>query len=246
VEKKVPYTYTVRSPRTVVMRVPLDPCGNPVPTSMPAAIQPTQAIAPAASARPAASPAVTAAPTLAPASAPNPTKTFSDRPTDAVPKAAEGWTSSNLDHKDVSTAASPQTGGTAAAQGVQRAEKPAENGGAVLKSIETIPTPTPATAPFPQPAFGATPATAAPAAAAPVPTVIEQPAIRLPTTPSPAAVPTVPAPSSAAPTGRSPTIAPLGPSVDPAPPAGGSRDVPAAETAGRLLRIVPPADVHST
>ena len=36
---------------------------------------------------------------------------------------------------------------------------------------------------------------------------------------------------------QEPTIAPLGPSVEPAPPAADTRDVPAAETSGGLLRI---------
>jgi hypothetical protein len=34
--------------------------------------------------------------------------------------------------------------------------------------------------------------------------------------------------------------------VEPAPPAANLRDVPAAETSGRLLRIVPPVDGHTT
>ena len=86
---------------------------------------------------------------------------------------------------------------------------------------------------MPPPAVHA-PAPTAPAV--PTPAVIEQPAIRLPAAPAPAAQ---------GPVGQ-PTIAPLGPAVEPAPPAGATRDVPAAETAGRLMRIVPRVDDHST
>ena len=49
-----------------------------------------------------------------------------------------------------------------------------------------------------------------------------------------AAAPQTPAAPKAAP---EPTVAPLGPSVEPAPPAADTRDVPAAETSGGLLRI---------
>jgi hypothetical protein len=58
------------------------------------------------------------------------------------------------------------------------------------------------------------------------------------------------APAPAA--GQSPTVAPLnlqpqsGPAVEPAPPASDPKDVPASETSGRLLRIVPPVDSHTT
>lgn len=120
VEKKTPYSYTVRSPRTVVMRVPLDPCGNPLPAAAAAMA------APAAAARPTTAP--TAAPTLqTPPS--GPVKTFSDKPADAPAKPAEGWQGSALDH------VSPD-----AKAGVVRADKPVD-GGTALKPIETIPTP---------------------------------------------------------------------------------------------------------
>jgi len=52
--------------------------------------------------------------------------------------------------------------------------------------------------------------------------------------------------------GQSPTVAPLnlqpqsGPAAEPAPPASDPKDVPASETSGRLLRIVPPVDSHTT
>ncbi|MEI6638045.1 MAG: hypothetical protein WCO99_15885, partial [Planctomycetota bacterium] len=52
--------------------------------------------------------------------------------------------------------------------------------------------------------------------------------------------------------GQSPTVAPLnlqpqsGPAVEPAPPASDPKDVPASETSGRLLRIVPPVGSHTT
>jgi hypothetical protein len=192
VEKKVPYSYTVRSPRTVVMRVPLDPCGNPIP----AAVQQTSAVgtAPAAAARPAAAPTPVTPPTLVPTE-PSATKTFSDKPTVAVPKAPEGWTGSDLQHVDPKQ--SPAAGNQSTS-GAVRAEKPAED----LRAVETIPTPT---------ATDASPA---------------------------------PAPS--------PTVAPLqsqpqpGPAVEPAPPAASLKDVPAAETSRRLLRIVPPVAGHTT
>jgi hypothetical protein len=202
VEKKVPYTYTVRSPRTVVMRVPLDPCGNPIA----AAIQQTSAVAPmpAAVSRPAAVPTPVAAPALAPAEAAA-TKTFSDKP--AAKPAAEGWGGSNLQHVDPKQAP---------ASGAVRAEKPATAAGE-LKPLETIPTP------------AAKDAAPAPAAATPAPTV---------------------APLNAQPMLN---VAPqlnaqpqLGPAVEPAPPAASLKDVPASETAGRLLRIVPPTDGHTT
>jgi hypothetical protein len=118
VEKKTPYTYTVRSPRTVVMRVPLDPCGNPIPTAAMAA--------PAAAARP----AVSAAPAPTLQAAPSgPVKTFSDKPADAPAKPQEGWQDSPLDHVDPTTKS-----------GAVRAEKPVDDA-AALKPIETIPAP---------------------------------------------------------------------------------------------------------
>jgi hypothetical protein len=192
VEKKVPYTYTVRSPRTVVMRVPLDPCGNPIQ----AAIQQTSAVTPmpSAASRPAAAPAAVAPPALSPA-APSATKTFSDKPAAAASPATEGWGSSNLQHVDPKQAP---------ASGAVRAEKPATTAGE-LKPLETIPTP------------AAKDAAPAPAAVKPAPTV---------------------APLSAQPQ--------VGPAVEPAPPAASLKDVPASETAGRLLRIVPQVDGHTT
>jgi hypothetical protein len=75
------------------------------------------------------------------------------------------------------------------------------------------------------------------------------------TIPTPAAKDAAPAPAAAKP---GPTVAPLntqpqlnaqpqsGPAVEPAPPAADVRDVPASETASRLLRIVPQADGHTT
>ena len=66
------------------------------------------------------------------------------------------------------------------------------------------------------------------------------------TIPTPAAKDAAPAPA------QTPTVAPLnaqpqlGPAVEPAPPAADLKDVPAAETSGRLLRIVPPVEGHTT
>ena len=156
VEKKTPYSYTVRSPRTVVMRVPLDPCGNPIAAPAAAATP-----APAAAARPAAAPA--------PAQS-GPVKTFSDKPADAAPKAPEGWTGSGLEHVDPAK--------KAGSNGAVRADKPVE------------------------PAIGNRP------------------------------VETIPTPSA-----KEPTVAPLGPAVEPPPPAADTRDVPAAETSGSTRRI---------
>lgn len=117
VEKREPYTYTVRTPRTVVMKVPLDPCGNPLP---------------AATAAPAPAPQATA-PALKPTEA-GPLKTFSDKPADAAAPAAEGWTKSGLDHVD------PVRTGSAEAR---RAEKPAADAAPAetLRRVESIPAP---------------------------------------------------------------------------------------------------------
>ena len=154
VEKQVPYTYTVRKPRTVVMRVPLDPCGNPLPAAAPRA----PSMAPSAAARP-------TAPAAEPAPAAQP-KTFSDAPAAAMPKAPEGWGGSELKHIDPEAA------------GAIRARRPVEN------DLEPISTPE---------------------------------------------AKSVDADSQATPR-TEPTVAPPGPAVEPAPPQGSTRDVPAAET----------------
>jgi hypothetical protein len=151
------------------------------------------------------------------------TKTFSDRPADAAPKAAEGWAGSPLQHVDPK--ANPQPTGDAAS--VIRAERPATAAGSDLRTIETIPTPAGREPAVRQaaPAAGAAGASTGSSTAAP----------SLPPAPSPA-----------------PTVAPLGPAVEPAPPTGttapvtGGKDVPAAETSRRLLRIVPSVDAHTT
>jgi hypothetical protein len=125
VEKKTPYTYTVRSPRVVVTKVPLDPCGNPIAPA--AAVMPAPALsAPAAAARPAAA-AAPAAPALQQEAA-GPVKTYSDRPAESAAKAEEGWAASDLPHKDPA----PAAGGEAV-----RAEKPA----AEADAAEAIPSP---------------------------------------------------------------------------------------------------------
>lgn len=127
VEKREPYTYTVRMPRTVVTKVPLDACGNPLPAA-PAAASVETVPAPTA-ARPAA-PAMPA-PSLKPADG-GPVKTYSDKPADAAAAATDGWKASTLDH---SAPASPTKGSEAI-----RAEKPAADAG-TLKNIEPIPAP---------------------------------------------------------------------------------------------------------
>jgi hypothetical protein len=54
------------------------------------------------------------------------------------------------------------------------------------------------------------------------------------------AIPTPAAKEPAAPTLKAPepTVAPIGPAVEPAPPAADTRDVPAAETSSGLLRRI--------
>ena len=108
VEKKTPYTYTVRMPRTVVTKVPLDSCGNPIPTA-PAAAIPAAAGAPSLPMATAASyetvptpPAASARPTTPPAApaASGPLKTFSDKPAEMSPPVTDGWKASTLDHAD--------------------------------------------------------------------------------------------------------------------------------------------------
>jgi hypothetical protein len=152
VAKRVPYSYTVRTPRTVVLRVPLDACGNPLPAVAPVSMP----AAPAAPTLPSAStfsaetarPATMAAPTLQPptpapaagtsaADARGPMKTYSDRPADAAPAAAEGWGASTRDHVD------PRAGSETAASGAgdaYRAERPASDA-TPLRPIEAMPEP---------------------------------------------------------------------------------------------------------
>lgn len=119
VQKQTPYTYTVRSPRVVVTKVPLDACGHPLPA--------------ATSAPTAARPATPAAPAL-PAAEAGPVKTFSSDKPAAAPQPASGWGGSSLPHVD------PEV--KAEAEGAYRAEKPAGDVAApTLRKIETIPTP---------------------------------------------------------------------------------------------------------
>lgn len=163
VEKRTPYTYTVRMPRTVVTKVPLDPCGNPIPVAAATA-------APAAASRP------TSAPVPAFSAADSgPVKTFSDRPADAPKTVAEGWGASSLDHVDPTT-------GSATASGTVRAEKPtvdaadAPTAEQSLKKIESIPAPAakePVAAPQPalQPPTRSAPSAVPQPAVEPSPTV---------------------------------------------------------------------------
>jgi hypothetical protein len=130
----------------VVTKVPLDPCGNPIPAAAatPAVAAPALA-APATAATYEAVPAPTASPAPAAAARPEapaaaatdagPVKTFSDRPAEAATPtpAADGWKASNLEHTDPSI-------GTKAE--VRRAEKPAaESARGELRKIEPIPAP---------------------------------------------------------------------------------------------------------
>jgi translation initiation factor IF-2 len=126
VEKQTPYTYTVRSPRVVVTKVPLDPCGNPIPAA-PAA--------PASSAKPVPAPAAVAPAAAFSAADASPMKTFSSERPAAEPKAAEGWGASDLRHVDPGAASAP-------AAGRYTAEKPAaEPPTPELRKIEAIPAP---------------------------------------------------------------------------------------------------------
>jgi hypothetical protein len=125
VEKKTPYTYTVRSQRVVVTKVPLDPCGNPIPAA-PAA--------PAAAAKPVPAPAPVAPAAAFSAADANPMKTFSSERPAAEPKAAEGWGSSDLRHVDPNATTAPA--------GSYTAEKPAADAVAPeMRKIESIPAP---------------------------------------------------------------------------------------------------------
>jgi hypothetical protein len=95
-------------PRTVVTKVPLDPCGNPLPAAAaaaPAALAP--ALPAAATYEQVPAPAATAARPETPA-ATAPLKTFSDKPAPAVAPAAEGWTASPLRHIDPTTSAAAE------------------------------------------------------------------------------------------------------------------------------------------
>jgi len=92
--------------------VPLDACGNPLPVATPAA-----------------TPAAVSRPTAPAPAAAAPVTTFSDKPADAAPAAAEGWAASTLDHVD------PSKGSTESV----RVEKPAIE--EPLKKIEQIPAP---------------------------------------------------------------------------------------------------------
>ena len=232
VEKRTPYAYTVRSPRTVVLRVPLDPCGNPIPTSPSATgtvaapraataaggVVPATAIAPLPSAKPtapSATPAPTAAPSLSPAEA-APLKTFRDAPAETGKKpVVEGWGPSPMKHLDPATG-SPESSGLSGSTTV--AERPVAGGepkAPPLEKIEVIPVPN-AKAPA-----ATVPAENGKALSAESPTL------------------------EFAPT-KEPAAAPSGPSVSPAPPATDSRDLPAAGTSTRPSRYVAPFGDRST
>jgi hypothetical protein len=121
-------------PRTVVTKVPLDACGNPVPaaaTAAPVTAATYESVpAPAASAaRPALPPSAATTPAES-----GPLKTFSDKPAEA-PAAAEGWKAAAV-HPE--PAAQPEA---------YRAQKPVENPTSALRSIEPIPGPAAASSP---------------------------------------------------------------------------------------------------
>jgi hypothetical protein len=231
VEKRTPYTYTVRSPRTVVLRVPLDPCGNPIPTA-PAAVSaaaprsaasssgvvPATAITPLPSAKPAApapaasTPTATAAPALTPAEA-APLKTFRDvAPAETAKPAAEGWGPSPLKHADPAVGSPASSGAPTVAE---RPVAPGEVAAPPLQKIEVIPLPS----------------AKAPATTAPTEAVNGVPAE---------------GPTLEFGTPKAPPAAPSGPSVSPAPPATDNRDVPTAGTSNRPSRYVAPFGDRST
>jgi hypothetical protein len=227
VEKRTPYTYTVRAPRTVVLRVPLDPCGHPLPAAPAAAVSAAAprsaatnsgvvaatAIAPLPSAKPTApAPVATTAPALTPAEA-APLKTYRDvTPAETAKPAVEGWGPSPLKHADPAVG-SPASSGTPTV-----AEKPVIVGDSSplpLEKIEVIPLPA-----------AKAPATAAPAEAAKGINA-EDPKLEFGTP-------------------KDQPAAPSGPSVSPAPPATDNRDLPTAGTSTRPSRYVAPFGDRST
>jgi Meckel syndrome type 1 protein len=140
------------------MRVPLDPCGNPLPTAPApaAAARPTSPLLPAPAPAPATTSPAPATPNPAPAES-GPVKTFSDKPADVAPRSAVGWGASPLDHVDPKAAAADAT------PRAMRVEKPAAD---AMKAIESIPAP--AATPAPAAATG-------PTVAPPGPTVFPPP-----------------------------------------------------------------------
>jgi len=207
--------------------VPLDPCGNPIPSAPAAAVSaaaprsaatssavvPATAITPLPSAKPASpAPAATTAPALTPAEA-APLKTYRDvAPAEAAKPAAEGWGPSPLKHAD------PAVGSPASSGAPTIAEKPVIVGDASplpLQKIEVIPLPSakaPATTALPEAAKGVN---------------AEDPTLEFGTP-------------------KDQPAAPSGPSVSPAPPATDNRDLPTAGTSTRPSRYVAPFGDRST
>jgi hypothetical protein len=159
--------------------VPLDPCGNPLPTAvvspsaaLPAAVVPAATYAPAsaaavggavtaggtgaAAARPA-----TAPPALSSADAEKAVSTFSEKPAVEQTKPESGWTDSPLDHVDPSTGTSAAGQAPAAPAGgdairlekpTEPAAKPAVEGqGAAKRAASTLPAGVVETIPTPLP-----------------------------------------------------------------------------------------------
>jgi len=96
-----------------VTRIPLDPCGNPLPfapRATPASVIPpatTPPMTPATSTAPTLAPATQTPATQAPVEGNGPIKTFSDRPTDVPPLSNEGWKDSELNHVNPEAQTSP-------------------------------------------------------------------------------------------------------------------------------------------
>ena len=147
VAKQVPYTYTVRRPRTVVTRVPLDACGNPIAVpAAPVALPAPQLPAPAAASRPMAPAAPATAPQQPAPQAPadGPIKTYSDRPTDQAPANNEGWKNSDLKHVDPEAASAGESTGPTGSK-ANRPQAPTEPTPATGTSLKLRPIPAPAT-----------------------------------------------------------------------------------------------------
>ncbi len=191
---------------------------DPCGNPIPAAVSQTSTVgtAPAAVARPTSAPSPVAPPSLAPTPAAAP-----------APEAAAAPTKTFSDKSAVSPAAEGWTG--SGLQHVDPKQAPATGNQASGNQAT---------------------GNAAGAIRAEKPTDTGNELRSLETIPTPTGKDAAAAPAPAV--GQSPTVAPLnlqpqsGPAVEPAPPASDPKDVPASETSGRLLRIVPPVDSHTT
>jgi hypothetical protein len=142
VEKRTPVVYTERVPRTVVYRVPIDSCGNPIPNVSASTLSSSSpSVAPAVSS--VAKPASSETKSL-PSN--QPTATFGES-SSIAPKGStttEGWQQSARKHID------PDSSDESSRVRVQKPSPIA------VPPIETIPTPAPALGPAVEPAAPAT------------------------------------------------------------------------------------------